>query len=202
MDGKSAFNQRSFSKGLCKVGDLFELVCIKLHITELQLNVLDLLYLMGLYHSLPPEWKKLMARNKREMPLKTILYNGAEHSEVESLPSKKIYHLYISKISKPPTAKKKFEEQCASDELYLDWETIYLSPFKCAIEIKLHEFQYQVLHNFYHLMIFSLRLGRVSLLSVLSAIQQRKQCLICFFSVLCGTLLLFNTTCFQKPHSF
>ena len=115
VDGKSAFNQRSFSKGLCKVGDLFELVCIKLHITELQLNVLDLLYLMGLYHSLPLEWKKLMARNKREMPLKTILYNGAEHSEVESLPSKKIYHLYISKISKPPTAKKKFEEQCASN---------------------------------------------------------------------------------------
>ena len=34
-DGKSVFNQRLFSKGLCKVGDLFELLCIKPHITEL-----------------------------------------------------------------------------------------------------------------------------------------------------------------------
>ena len=106
MNHKSVFNQRLFSKGFCKVGDLFTLVCIEPRITELQLNMIDLLYLKGLYHSLLPEWKKIMTNNASAVLLKTTPFNAVEYPEAELLSSKKIYKLLISKISKPPTAKK------------------------------------------------------------------------------------------------
>ena len=132
IDNRSVFNRKLFSLGLCKVGDLCEFICTKPHITESLLNVLDLFYLKSLYHSLPPDWKKEVNSNVTQATNKTITFNMTAQAD---LSSKKIYNLLISKISRPPTAKKKFENQYASGTNILDWETIYTLPFKCALEM-------------------------------------------------------------------
>ena len=75
IDNKSVFSRKLFSAALCKVGDLCEFICIKPHITESLLNVLDLFYLKCLYHSLPPEWKKEMSSNVTQAANKTTPFN-------------------------------------------------------------------------------------------------------------------------------
>ena len=85
VNDKSVFNQRLFSKGFCKVGDLFKFVCIEPRITELQLNMIDLLYLKGLYYSLLPEWKNIMTNNASAVLLKTTPFNALEYPEAELL---------------------------------------------------------------------------------------------------------------------
>ena len=133
IDNKSVFSRKLFSAGLCKVGDLCEFICIKPHITEPLLNVLDLFHLKRLYHSLPPEWKKEMSSNGTQAANKTTPFNIFAQEELSSM---KIYNLLISKISKLPTAKKKLENHYASETSNLDWETIYTLPFKCALDTK------------------------------------------------------------------
>jgi len=172
---------KTFANSL--TGDLFESACIKPLITGIGS------ILKGLYHSLSAEWKKLIVWNKREVPPKTTLSNGVEQSDVESLPSNKINHLFISKISKPTAAKQKFEEQYAFNELSLDWETIYLIPFQCTIDTKSRQFQYKVLLRILSFNDFFLRLGRVSLLSVLSALNRGNNASF-VWSMLCGTTFL------------
>ena len=90
VNGKSVFNERLSSTGFHKVGDLLKLVCIDPRITELQLNMVDLLHLKGLYHSLSPERKKTITSNANEVLLKTVPFNGVEYLNAEVLSSKKI----------------------------------------------------------------------------------------------------------------
>ena len=158
IDNKSVFSRKLFSAGLCKVGDLCEFICIKPHITESLLNVLDLFYLKCLYHSLPPEWKKEMSSNVTQAANKTTPFNIFAQEELSS--KKKIYNLLISKISKPPTAKKKLENQYASETSNLDWETIYTLPFKCALDTKSREFQYKILNQILPLNTFLFKIGK------------------------------------------
>ena len=122
---------------LNKVGGRLLFICIKPHITESLLNVLDLFHLKCLHHSLPPEWKKRNEQQCDSGSKQTTPFNIFARAE---LSSKKIYNLLISKISKPPTAKKKLENQYASETSNLDWETIYTLPFKCALDTKSREF--------------------------------------------------------------
>ena len=72
-------------------------------------------------------------------------YNEARYSAAETLSTKKIYNLFISKISPPPTVKKKFDEHYACTGSSLDWGIIYSMPFECAIDTESREFQYKVL---------------------------------------------------------
>ena len=160
VNDKSVFNQRLFSKGFCKVEDLFKFVCIEPRITELQLNMINLLYLKGLYHSLLPEWKKIMTNNASAALLKTTPFNAVEYPEAELLSSKKIYKLLILKISKPPTAKRKFADQYAFDEFSPDWGTIYSIPFECAFDTKSREFQYKVLNRILPFNDFLFKIGK------------------------------------------
>ena len=83
------FNERLSSTGFHKVGDLLKFVCIDPRITELQLNMVDLLHLKGLCHSLSPEWKKIITSNANEVLLKTVPFNGVECLNAEVLSSKK-----------------------------------------------------------------------------------------------------------------
>lgn len=153
IDDKSVFNKRIFSRGLCKVSDLFELVCITP-------RVLDLLYLKRLYHSFSPERKSDENHKASEVLPKTKPYNGGRYSAAEILSTKKIYKLFISKISKPPTAKKKFDEHYASNGSSLDWGIIYSIPFECAIDTKSREFQYKVLNRILPFNEFLFKIGK------------------------------------------
>ena len=115
------FRRTLYNNSLLRAATLqkCEFICIKPHITESLLNVLDLFYLKCLYHSLPREWKKEMSSNVTQAANKTTPFNIFAQEE---LSSKKIYNLLISKISKPPTAKKKLENQYASETSNLDWK--------------------------------------------------------------------------------
>lgn len=65
-----------------------------------------------------------------------------------------IYNLPISEILKPPTAKNKFEDQYAPDDLPIGWRTIYSIPFECVIDTKSREFQYKILKRILPLNVF------------------------------------------------
>ena len=185
IDNKSVFSRKLFSAGLCKVGDLCEFICIKPHITESLLNVLDLFYLKCLYHSLPPEWKKEMSSNVTQAANKTTPFNIFAQEE---LSSKKIYNLLISKISKPPTAKKKLENQYASETSSLDWETIYTLPFKCALDTKSREFQYKILNQILPLNTFLFKICKT----------ESPLCAFCLFNEECMSHFFFQCTVIQS----
>ena len=185
IDNKSVFSRKLFSAGLCKVGDLCEFICIKPHITESLLNVLDLFYLKCLYHSLPPEWKKEMSSNVTQAANKTTPFNIFAQEE---LSSKKIYNLLISKISKPPTAKKKLENQYASETSNLDWETIYTLPFKCALDTKSREFQYKILNQILPLNTFLFKIGKT----------ESPLCAFCLCNEECMSHFFFQCTVIQN----
>ena len=53
-----------------------------------------------------------MTSNISEVLLKTVPFDWVVYSNAELLYSKKINDLLISEISKLPTAKRKFEDQC------------------------------------------------------------------------------------------
>ena len=51
----------------------------------------------------------------------------------------------LSKISCKPTAVKKNSKAFNADTFHLDWEKIYLLPFKTTFHTKLRDFQYKIL---------------------------------------------------------
>ena len=55
--------------------------------------------------------------------------------------------LDLNQISCKPTAKKKYDKAFNTDTSHLDWEKIYLLPFKTTLHTKLREFQYKILNR-------------------------------------------------------
>ena len=84
------FNERLFSKGFYKVGDLFKFVCFDPRITELQLKygIFNLFTSRACTTPCRPNGKK-MTSNKSEVLLKTVPFNGVVYSNAEVLCSKK-----------------------------------------------------------------------------------------------------------------
>ena len=66
---------------------------------------------------------------------------------LQSLKSKSLYDSFVSKISSIPTAQKIYNEDFSTHTSLLDWEKIYLLPFKTKLDTKLREFQYQILNR-------------------------------------------------------
>ena len=59
---------------------------------------------------------------------------------LQNLKSKLLYDSFVSKISSIPTAQKKYNEAFSTHASQLDWEKIYLLPFKTTLDAKLREF--------------------------------------------------------------
>ena len=66
---------------------------------------------------------------------------------LQNLKSKSLYDSFVSKISSIPTAQKKYNEAFSTHASQLDWEKIYLLPFKATLDTKLREFQYKILNR-------------------------------------------------------
>ena len=58
-----------------------------------------------------------------------------------------MYQIFVSKISSIPTAMKKYNKAFNTETFHLDWEKIYLLPFKTTLHTKLREFQYKILNR-------------------------------------------------------
>ena len=70
-----------------------------------------------------------------------------EQKTLQKLYSKSLYQIFVSKISSIPTVMKKYDKAFNTDTFHLDWEKIYLLPFKTTLHIKLREFQYKILNR-------------------------------------------------------
>ena len=81
------FNERLFSKGFYKVGDLFKFVCIDPRIIELQLKYGIFNYFTWRACSIPcrSNGKKYMTSNKSKVLLKTVPFNGVVYANAEVL---------------------------------------------------------------------------------------------------------------------
>lgn len=62
------------------------------------------------------------------------------------LQSKLLYESFVSKISSTPIAQRKYV-LINTHTSQLDWEKIYLLPFKTTLDTKLREFQYKLLNR-------------------------------------------------------
>ena len=129
---------------------------------------------------------------------KTKPYNGTRYSAAETLSTKKINNLLISKISRPPTTKMKFDDYYSCHGSSLDWGIIYSISFECAIDTKSREFQYKVLNRILPFNEFLFKIGKRDSSLPFFVMKQRKARLICF-PVLSGTIFLeINSASFWK----
>ena len=113
--------------------------------------------LISLCNALPEEWHKILKTNKNSICSKThyliqadfILRIEGKKVNLQSLKSKSLYDSFVSKISSIPAAQKKYNEAFSTHTSQLDWEKIYLLPFKTTLDTKLREFQYKILNRIF-----------------------------------------------------
>ena len=67
--------------------------------------------------------------------------------DFRSLQSKLLHESFVSKISSTPIAQRKYNAFFSTHSSQLDWEKIYLLPFKTTLDTKLREFQYKLLNR-------------------------------------------------------
>ena len=89
-----------------------------------------------MYHSLSSKWKKNMTSNISEVLLKTVPFNGVVYSDAEGLYSKKdLRSPYFRNIKTTYRENEVWRSIniYASDNLSIDWRTIYLFPWMNAL---------------------------------------------------------------------
>lgn len=65
----------------------------------------------------------------------------------QNLKSKSLYDSFVPKISSMPTAQKKYNQDFSTHASQLDWEKMYLLPFKTRSDTKLRETQCKILNR-------------------------------------------------------
>ena len=103
----------------------------------------------------PQEWRKVLKINKTSISSKTHdliptdfdLRIEGRNINFQNLQSKSLYESFVFKIYSTPTAQKKYNEAFNTHTSQLDWEKIYLLPFKTTLDTKLREFQYKILNR-------------------------------------------------------
>ena len=111
--------------------------------------------LFSLFNAFPEEWRKILKTNKNSISsqthdlIQTDFKSRIEGKKVnfQNLKSKSLYDSFVSKISSIPTAQRKYNEAFSTHTFQLDWEKIYLVPFKTTLDTKLREFQYKILNR-------------------------------------------------------
>ena len=156
----------------------------------------------GLYHSLSSKWKKNMTSNISEVLLKTVPFNGVVYSDAEGLYSKKdLRSPYFRNIKTTYSENEVWRSIniYASDNLSIDWRTIYSSPWMNALfTLNLTSFRIKLWTEFYPSMIFFSKIGMC---------ESTPLCTFChsmFLSLFlfCTKFLEFNSTAFWKLYSF
>ena len=158
IEFKSIYSKRLIDLGIVKIGDLYDTRAeFKSNKEPLYstLSPIDHFLLFSLFAAFPQEWCKVLKADKISISSKThdlILddfYLRIEGKRVyfRSLQSKSLYESLVSKISTTPTAQRKYNDFFNTHTSQLDWEKIYLLPFKTTLDTKLREFQYKLLNR-------------------------------------------------------
>ncbi|KAL9964077.1 hypothetical protein ACROYT_G027656, partial [Oculina patagonica] len=158
IESKSVYNSRLIDIGIVKIGDLYDTWGeFKSNKEPLYstLSPVEHFILFSLFSALPEEWRKLLKINKNSISSETYdliqtdfnLRIQGKKVNLQNLKSKSLYDSFVSKISSIPTAQKKYNEAFSTHASQLDWEKIYLLPFKTTLDTKLREFQYKMLNR-------------------------------------------------------
>ena len=158
IESKSVYNSRLIDLGIVKIGDLYDTWGgFKSNKEPLYstLSPVEHFLLFSLFNAFPEEWRKILKTNKNSISSKTHdliqtdfkLRIEGKKVNFQNLKSKSLYDSFVSKISSIPTAQKKYNEAFSTHTFQLDWEKIYLLPFKTTLDTKLREFQYKILNR-------------------------------------------------------
>ena len=137
--------------GILKVGDLINENNVFLHeIADVQLSPEQRFFIMGIVHSLPAEWKRILQtstspKSTNPLPCIPLLKLKSSSIPISDATAKKIYETFSRRKQVPPTAKQKLSAEYP--DTILNWEKVYSLPFRVTMESKIREFQYKVLNN-------------------------------------------------------
>ena len=155
IESKSIYNKRLVDLGIVKIGDLYdtrgELKSNKEPLYS-TLSPIEHFLLFRLLAAFPQEWCKVLETDKIYIASKTNdlfpddFYLRIEGKRVDfrSLQSKLLHESFVSKISSTPIAQRKYNVFFNTHTSQLDWEKIYLLPFKTTLDTK---FQYKLLNR-------------------------------------------------------
>ena len=158
IESKSVYNSRLIDLGIVKIGDLYDTWGgFKSNKEPLYstLSPVEHFLLFSLFNAFPEEWRKILKTNKNSISSKTHdliqtdfkLRIEGKKVNFQNLKSKSLYDSFVSKTSSIPTAQKKYNKAFSTHTFQLDWEKIYLLPFKTTLDTKLREFQYKILNR-------------------------------------------------------
>ena len=157
-ESKSIYNSRLIDLGIVRIGDLYDTLGeFKSNKEPLYstLSPVEHFLLFSLINAFPEKWRKILKTNKNSISSKTHnliqtdfnLRIEGKKVNFQNLKSKSLYDSFVAKISSIPTAQKKYNEAFSTHTSQLDWEKIYLLPFKTTSDTKLREFQYRILNR-------------------------------------------------------
>ena len=158
IESRSVYNKKLLEAGLVKIGDLYdERGEFKLDKEPWRssLSPVDHFFIFRLFNALPQDWRGQLKRNKififantqRQSPSEFYFRLEGKKHTLDNLHSKSLYQSFVTKLSSKPTAMKKYDKLFNTDTFRLDWEKIYLLPFKTTLYTKLREFQYKLLNR-------------------------------------------------------
>ena len=158
IDLGSVYSKKLFDAGLIKIGNLYDEngeFKLDKEPWRSSLSPVDHFLFFRLLNAFPQEWRKELKLNRASIYGNTqrqnlssfTLYVDGKKKSLEKLSSKSLYQIFVSKISCKPTAMKKYDKAFNTDTSHLDWEKIYLLPFKTTLHTKLREFQYKILNR-------------------------------------------------------
>ena len=107
----------------------------------------DCFQLIGIFYSLPSEWKRILANTADALNIsvrkKRLVF---EHfDKLMSLRSKAIYQLTKEHVTLLPSAQTKWNQ--IFSERILIWKDLYTIPYQCTLDTNLREFQFKILHK-------------------------------------------------------
>ena len=158
IESKSKYNSRLIDLGIVRIGDLYDIRGeFKSNKEPLcsTLSPVEHLLLFSLFNAFPEEWRKILKINKNSISSETYdliqtdfnLRIQGKKVNLQNLKSKSLYDGFVSKISSTPKAQKKYNEAFSTHASQLEWEKIYLLPFKTTLDTELREFKYKILNQ-------------------------------------------------------
>ena len=103
----------------------------------------------SLLHAIPVEWKHIVNKNdvNIEPPNSVKVHIDRKCYAIGDIKCKHLYHIFISKINKPPTAVTKWCEIYNID--YDLWSYYFTLAFNVCIDTELQTFQFKIIHRFF-----------------------------------------------------
>ena len=163
IDDKLFFHKALLGAGAFYVHSFFDtggiLKDFRTFVTEFRLNHFHFTQYLGVIHSMPNSWKTFCRYNEslvvkpNSNEVKYLMYIS------NSTPNKAVYLGICKKHNCTPSSIRKWQAELNYD---LDWNKVFLLPFKSIKECKLQYFQYRFIHRILAVNEFLFKINYVS----------------------------------------